>query len=165
MLILGYDPGTRNQGFSLVSFSKEDNKAELKYQDTLVIKVKDIKYRILETYKFITSLVEEHKPDVLVVENVVMNGEVGSDINKLTGIVYLSCIQVKIHTYSPNAIKKIVTGYGSASKDAVSFSVKKMLNLEEDYTFDSNHSSDATGIALAYLIKELNYGNTPSCAF
>ncbi len=160
MFILGYDPGTRNQGVSIVEYSKKKNKAILKFQDTLVIKNQDIKYRIQETYDYMTDIVSQYKLDTIVVERLVMNGEKGSDINKITGIVYLACLELDIVTYSPNTIKKVITGNGSASKDAVSYSVKKVLHLDDDYKFHSNHSSDATGIALTYLMKEFNYGST-----
>lgn len=164
MRILGYDPGSRNQGFSILKYTKRSKQIELEYESTLVLKKQDIKDRIAETYDYIQDIIFRFKPDVLVVEKLVMNGKNGSDINKITGVIYLACLQTDIVTYSPNEIKKTITGSGKASKDELASTVRQMLNLEKNYEFNSNHASDATGIGLSYLIKEYNYGKFTASA-
>lgn len=55
---------------------------------------------------------------------------------------------------SPSAVKKTVTGSGSAKKPEVATSVRKIIGLPADYAFATDDESDACAIALAYLIRE-----------
>jgi crossover junction endodeoxyribonuclease RuvC len=64
-----------------------------------------------------------------------------------------------VFEYSPNEIKKSVTGKGKASKEQVQFMVKKLLNIEETPKFFD--STDALAIALCHCMK-LGNGNKKS---
>lgn len=163
MKILGYDPGAANQGFAVLDFDRETNTVSLLYQGTLELPKKDIQTRVHSTYDFVKQIMIKF-PDleILAVEKLVMNGGIGQAINQVTGVVYLACFNLHLNLYPARAIKKAVTGCGDASKHGLEHSVKTMLKLDKEFKFDSNHSSDATGIALAYLIKEQNYGSSNS---
>jgi crossover junction endodeoxyribonuclease RuvC len=56
--------------------------------------------------------------------------------------------------FTPSNVKKTVTGNGNAKKPVVAKCVRKLLILGEDYKFDSDDHSDASAVALTYLIRE-----------
>ena len=56
--------------------------------------------------------------------------------------------------YSPTTIKKIIGGQGRSSKDSVEDAVRWILDIPEEYKFESDDASDAVAIILTHLIKE-----------
>lgn len=56
--------------------------------------------------------------------------------------------------YSPTTIKKVIAGQGRSSKDSVEDMVRWLLDIDEDYKFESDDASDAAAIILTHLIKE-----------
>nr|BDD45016.1 crossover junction endodeoxyribonuclease RuvC [Bacillaceae bacterium] len=53
--------------------------------------------------------------------------------------------------YAASTIKKVVTGNGKATKEAVEKSIRKTLNLPIDFEFKSDDESDAIGVALTLI--------------
>ncbi|MEC1648210.1 crossover junction endodeoxyribonuclease RuvC [Bacillus halotolerans] len=54
----------------------------------------------------------------------------------------------------PTAVKRDVTGKGSASKDEVETGVRRILGLPDEFTFRTDDESDAVAIGLSYLVRE-----------
>ena len=158
MKILGYDPGTVNQGFSLLKIVPAKKEVELAYQWTLELKSRNMKDRLTVTHNFVSNVVTSH-PDIVAFlsERIVVTGNGRDNQNRIMGVILLALPNVTTKFYVPSEVKKAVSGYHKASKDAIAFAVCKMLNLEQDYKFSSNHASDAAAIGLTYLINELDY--------
>lgn len=55
---------------------------------------------------------------------------------------------------TPSAVKKAVTGDGSADKAAVEAGVRAILRLADDFNFVTDDESDAAAVGIAYLKRE-----------
>ncbi len=147
MIILGYDPGVKNQGFSIVKYSS--NGIEVFRQETLVAKKESSFFKILDdTYEKVGLLLDIYKVDLVAIEKPVFSTAFGADLNRVLGVFLYAVGELPIHYFSPNEIKRQVTGNGKASKDEVEYFVSKISGCSD---FASNHAADATACALCYL--------------
>ena len=129
MKILGIDPGIGICGFGLI----EGNQA----LDFGVVTTKiraPLPSRLKELYDGLTQIFDELKPDVVSVEKLFFSKNIttGISVAEARGIVLLVAEQhnVEVFEYTPNEIKKTLTGYGSAKKGQIQEMVKLHLNLE-----------------------------------
>lgn len=160
MYILGYDPGTTNQGFALLEFDPSKKTVKLSREWTLNIKDKQMKNRLSVTHNFVKNLILGWRElYYFASERIVVTGNGRDNQNRIMGVILLALGDVSEKFLVPSEVKKAVCGYHRGSKDAIAFAVAKMLNLEEGYEFSSNHASDAAAVALTYLIQEFKYPN------
>lgn len=104
--------------------------------------------RLHAIYEEIRSLIEEHKPDVLAVEEVYFssNQKTAITVAQARGVVLLAGCDLEVRNFTPLQMKKQVTGYGKAGKDQVCEMVRRLLNLKA--IPQSDHTADALGVAL-----------------
>ncbi len=128
MKILGIDPGIGICGFGLI----EGNEA----LDFGVVTTKiraPLPSRLKELYDGLTQIFDELKPDVVSVEKLFFSKNIttGISVAEARGIVLLVAEQhnVEVFEYTPNEIKKTLTGYGSAKKGQIQEMVKLHLKL------------------------------------
>lgn len=74
-------------------------------------------------------------------------------IFKAIGVTDLIYRDYQIAEVSPTTVKKLVGGSGKASKQDVEAGVRRLLDLPDDFRFESDDASDACGVVLAYLIE------------
>ena len=117
-----------------------------------------LRYEEIEAFALL--FIRDHKPfDVITREiwpparNFVQNDKIHGCWSAVDRALARYGYEVTVNM-TPSNVKKTVTGDGSAKKDKVAASVRKLLNLGEDYAFNSDDCSDAAAIALAYLIRE-----------
>jgi crossover junction endodeoxyribonuclease RuvC len=155
MKVLGIDPGLCKTGWGLVE--QKDEKPE--YVACGVIKT-DVKSvigdRLCTINRQLTDIIKEHNPDYATIEEVFVNTNVASSQKLIMAraVAFLSVAQAgfEVFEYSPNEIKKAVTGRGHAGKDLVFFFVKKLLEI--DITMDefvTTDSIDALAVALCHI--------------
>lgn len=155
MRILGIDPGTNILGFGVIDLDKR------KYNlvDAGVIrtppKQKD-EFRLATIYDELTSLINDNKPNIMVVEKLFFAQNVtnGMSVSQARGVVLL-CGQkfnLEIYEYTPLQIKQSITGYGRADKKQVQEMVKIMLNLKEVPKPDDCADALAAALTHAMLI-------------
>ena len=156
MILLGYDPGSVNQGFSIVSYAVGDTEpARVIYSDTLQTPKMGILQKIQITNAYVKTLVKKYHPEVVSIEDPVFATGVGAEINRILGAAMLAFNEAQVTLFAPAEVKKIVTGNGKASKDEVAYFVDRCTT---DGEFDTNHACDATACVIAYLTKVFNYG-------
>lgn len=133
MKILGIDPGTATTGFGVII--KDGPK--LKFVDAGVVTTKkevEMKDRLGTIYECVTQLIEEHKPDCVVVELLFFatNVTTAISVGQARGVVMLAIGQagLPMFEYTPMQIKQAVTGYGRADKKQIQEMVKMMLGLD-----------------------------------
>ncbi|MCR5832662.1 MAG: crossover junction endodeoxyribonuclease RuvC [Candidatus Saccharibacteria bacterium] len=128
MKILGIDPGIGICGFGLV-----ENDQALDFGVVTTVIGAPLPARLKELYEGLTEIVETSKPDVISVEKLFFSKNIttGISVAEARGIVLLVAEQhnVPVFEYTPNEIKKTLTGYGSAKKGQVQDMVKLHLNL------------------------------------
>ena len=126
MKILGIDPGIGICGFGLI----ENDKA-LDFGVVTTVIGAPLPSRLKELYEGLTEVIETTKPDVVSVEKLFFSKNIttGISVAEARGIVLLVAEQhkVPVFEYTPNEIKKTLTGYGSAKKGQIQEILKMFL--------------------------------------
>jgi crossover junction endodeoxyribonuclease RuvC len=156
MRILGIDPGIGICGFGLI---ETKSRADAKALDFGVVTTKiraPLPSRLLELYDGLNEVFETCKPDVVSVEKLFFSKNIttGIAVAEARGIVLLVAEQHKIPVfeYTPNEIKKTLTGYGSAGKPQMEEMVRVHLGLDKKPKPDD--AADALAAAITHsLIK------------
>lgn len=151
MKILGIDPGFGLCGFAVIE--KKKNK-ELDLQTFGVIKTKPQKNfanRLLEIAEDFESLLKQHEPDVLSMEDLffVQNITTGLNVSHVRGVLlYLAHKSgLQILEPKPVEVKHCFTGNGKATKAEMKTMAQIIFQLEKSPRIDD--SADA--IAIAYF--------------
>lgn len=151
MQILAIDPGTATTGYGLI---KADNNY-LKMLDFGVITTKSSQedcLRLETIYDSINCLVDNHKPDCLVAEQIFFNTNIKTalSVGQARGAVMLSAAKGKVSffEYTPLQVKQSVCGYGRADKQQVAKMVKLILKMTELPKPDD--AADALALAICH---------------
>ena len=133
MRILGIDPGTGICGFGVIEVKKT---GRAKMIDNGVIATPPhtpLSERLLDIYESMHEIIKLNKPDCVSIEKLFFTKNVttGISVAEARGVVLLVCKQHELPTfeYTPNEIKKTITGYGSADKKQMQEMVKLHLDL------------------------------------
>lgn len=133
MRILGIDPGTGICGFGVIEVKKT---GRAKMIDNGVIATPPhtpLSERLLDIYESMHEIIKLNKPDCVSIEKLFFTKNVttGISVAEARGVVLLVCRQHELPTfeYTPNEIKKTMTGYGSADKKQMQEMVKLHLDL------------------------------------
>lgn len=152
MKILGIDPGFKATGYGCIDAGRQSWK--LIETGTIEPNQKDlIQKRIEKIYRILGELIDEHAPDVLVLEKLYAHDKhpaTASKLGHVRGVVCLLCAQKKIALaeYSVKRIRKALAGNGNATKVQVRRIVADLLKVNETkLTLDA---SDALALALGY---------------
>lgn len=150
--VLGVDPGSRVVGIALLKIEKNN----IKYLSSHLLKFNKGKFpsKLSFLLEQMENFIREKKPDVLVMEDNFYhkNPKVLLLLGRISGVIIAVAASLKIPVilYSPTEIKKSITGSGQASKEQVSYMVKKILNLEGETLPDA---TDAIAVGMSYYYK------------
>ena len=168
MRILGIDPGTGICGFGIIdvaSAKPKDKNAPVnsmyrghpKMVDAGVIATPPhtpLPERLIDIYDSLHEIIAMHKPEVVSIEKLffMQNITTGISVAEARGVVLLVAKQenLPIYEYSPNEIKKAMTGYGHADKKQMQEMVKLHLNL--DYIVKPDDAADALAAAITHSL-------------
>ena len=113
MIILGIDPGVANTGYGIV----EAHHGKVQLLDFGNIKTESktkSPHRLKKIYDEVIHLVEQYRPEILVLEDVFFSKNVSSAfaVGETKGIVKLAAANTdcEVFTYTPAEIKQAVTG-------------------------------------------------------
>lgn len=154
MIILGIDPGTRFCGYGIIN---TNNRIILEAGcDCIKLNIKNkLSMRLAELYQQLTSVINEYKPDLIVVETVFYGKNIQSAItlSHARGVILLACASnnIPVFEYSPREIKKAITGNGNANKKQVRAMIQHVIGLKS--MIDSEDASDALAIAFTHFNK------------
>ena len=135
MKILGIDPGIGICGFGLIETTSRANAKALDY-GIITTKVRaPLPSRLKELYESLQEVFDTTKPDVVSVEKLFFSKNIttGIAVAEARGLVLLVAEQkgLQIFEYTPNEIKKTLTGYGSAKKGQIQEMVRVHLGLKD----------------------------------
>jgi len=153
MKILGIDPGFKATGYGCI---KVDHRSvTLIETGTIEPKQKDlIQNRIQKIYSILGDLIDEHNPQVLVLEKLYAHHAhpvTASKLGHVRGVICLLCAQknIELAEYSVKRIRKALTGNGNATKVQTKRVVADLLKIDESkLTLDA---SDALALSLGYI--------------
>ena len=150
MKILGIDPGTKNCGYAVIEKSGRD----LKLIEAGLIKIKTIvlQEQIVEMTEGIDLIFKTHKIDQVSIEDMfyAFNPKTVIKLAQFRGAISLKILQEfgNFAEYTPLQVKKAVTGNGKATKEQVSFMVKRLLGIKKE--IKPLDITDAIAIALTH---------------
>jgi len=158
MKILGIDPGIGRCGFGLIETTTRSSSRALDYGVITTTENGKLPARLVELYDSLRQVFEETAPDVVSVEKLFFSKNIttGIMVAEARGIVLLVAEQfkLKVFEYTPNEIKKTLTGYGSASKPQIEEMVRIHLGLEKKPKPDD--AADALAAAITHsLMKDI----------
>jgi crossover junction endodeoxyribonuclease RuvC len=148
--ILGIDPGTRNCGYAIIK--KEKNRVILIEAGLIKIKERILQHQIVELCEGLDIIFSNHKIDEVSIEDIffAFNPKTVLKLAQFRGALSLKVLQVfgNFHEYTPLQVKKAVTGNGKATKEQVSFMVKRILGIKKE--IKPLDITDAIAIALTH---------------
>jgi crossover junction endodeoxyribonuclease RuvC len=159
MRVLGLDLSLTSPGFAIIEVKKgKPRLIKTANFTTDSSTAQALRYEEIEAFTLL--FIRENKPfDIIAREvwpparNYVQNNKIHGAWSAVERALSRYGYEVNEHL-TPSNVKKTVTGNGAAKKPEVAEAVRKILNLGEDYEFDSDDHSDAAAIGLAYLIRE-----------
>ena len=150
MKILGIDPGTRNCGYAII----EKQGRDLKLIEAGLIKIKTtvLQEQIVEMTEGIDLIFNTHKINQVSIEDMfyAFNPKTVIKLAQFRGAISLKILQNygNFAEYTPLQVKQAVTGNGKATKEQVSFMVKRLLGIKKE--IKPLDITDAIAIALTH---------------
>jgi crossover junction endodeoxyribonuclease RuvC len=150
LLILGIDPGNLRCGFGLLAKSPTGAFCHRAHGTIILDARKIMVERLSDLAEDLSTIIGRYKPIYAVVEDVFFfkNPRSALALGQARGVALgvLALNQIKIHTFSPTAVKAFVTGHGRAQK----FQVAHMIAHEREIEIPASpDASDALALALA----------------
>jgi crossover junction endodeoxyribonuclease RuvC len=165
MIILGIDPGTATTGFGLI----EAKRNTLKLLDFGWIKTNkdEAKGKRLATiYKQVVGLIENHKPDILVIERLFFaaNAKTAMAVSEATGVIKLAVHNKRTSfvEYVPMEVKMAICGSGKADKKRMKKEVRKILNFRSPNHKKTHFDDVCDALAVAICHAQKIYGKISS---
>lgn len=151
MFVLGIDPGLSRCGYGCVEQGRPARAVAagiIRTDPELALP-----QRLAELQAEIRALIASLQPDVVAVERVLFqhNVRTAMGVGMASGIAMAEAATAgcEVVEYSPNEIKQVVAGSGSAGKDEVGAMVKTILGLAE--VPKPADAADALAAALCFL--------------
>lgn len=147
--IIGVDPGSRCTGYGII----DSNGFQHEYITSGYIRLStdELPDRLGEIFNKLNDLITSWQPGTMGIEQVFVNKNVDSalKLGQARGAAICSGVQANLTVgeYTPRAIKKAVTGVGSADKQQIQQMMKLLLKL--DFVPQSDEA-DALAIAICH---------------
>ncbi len=134
MIILGIDPGTRNMGYALINLQK--GKISLVEAGLIKIKADELQYQIPQMVEAFEEIFKNHIIDEVAIEDIFYahNPKTTIKLAQFRGAIMLTVLQQfgQFSEYTALQVKQALTGNGKATKEQVSFMVKRLLNIKKE---------------------------------
>lgn len=154
MKILGIDPGTGICGFGVIEAGAGRKPTMLDNGVVTTPAGTPLAERLLDIYESMHEIIRLNRPDVVSIEKLFFTKNIttGIAVAEARGICLLVAKQseLPIFEYTPNEIKKTMTGYGSADKHQMQEMVRLHLGLEEVPKPDD--AADALAAAITHSL-------------
>ncbi len=152
MFVLGIDPGVSRCGYGIVY--KSNGRLVAKTAGVLTTPKEDpLPHRLATLSTDLAELLDETKPDVVVVERVFFqtNVKTAMSVGQASGLALALASQrgCEIVQYTANEVKQCVTGDGAADKEQVQRMVQSLLSLSEQPK--PPDVADALALAVCHL--------------
>ncbi|NLW02781.1 MAG: crossover junction endodeoxyribonuclease RuvC [Clostridiaceae bacterium] len=133
MIIFGVDPGFAITGYGVIEY-KGNRFRTIDYGIITTDAKTELSRRLLILSDRLQALLEQHKPDVMSVEELFFNTNLKTAIavGHGRGVVLLTAARagIPVFEYTPLQVKQAVVGYGRAKKEQVQYMVKVLLSLD-----------------------------------
>jgi crossover junction endodeoxyribonuclease RuvC len=153
MFALGIDPGLSRCGYGLVARGDDGS---LQARAAGVIETdpaEALDQRLLVLHTELESLIQETRPDVVVVERVFfqVNARTAMSVGQASGLALMTAAAAgcEVAQYTSNEVKQGLVGYGAATKEQVQRMVAQVLGLPS--VDGPPDVADALALAICHL--------------
>ncbi|MBA2123373.1 hypothetical protein B9J78_00265 [bacterium Unc6] len=152
MRIAGIDPGLCITGYGIVE--KKAHQLHLIDAGTIRNPVSfPLEKRLKRLFENVDILFKDHKPDVVVVEEIYSNYKYPYTavlMGHARGIIYLASAvnSIPVHSFKPTHVKKAATGNGHASKEQIAGAICSIFGIKRFKGFFD--VTDALALTVAY---------------
>lgn len=151
MRVMGVDPGTRIVGCGVVE-QKGNQIVPVYFQAIRTIREPDYPGRLRCVFEGLQSILREHKPDVIAIEEAFYGRNAAAALRMGEGrgvaIVATTLSQLPLFQYSATEVKKAVVGNGHAHKSQVQEMVRLILGLKD--VPEPEDAADALAVAICH---------------
>ena len=158
---MGCDPGTAAVGYGVLEATPDRYRA-LAWGVLRTEAAACLPERLRELHRGFGGLLDAWRPDVLVVEELLVGGKHRTALvtAHARGVIMLAAAErgIPVRAYAPAEAKLAVAGYGAAAKAQVQFMVQALLGLPE--VPQPDHAADALALALCHAHRSFGYGAT-----
>lgn len=151
MITLGVDPGTAIMGFGVIHGDSEPRL--LAHGVVRTQSSEPMPDRLLQLFNGLTQIIQDHKPDVMAVEQLFFARNVTNAlaVGQARGVALLAGAQhgVPVFEYKPSEVKLAVAGHGGADKQQVQSMVQLILGL--DTVPHPDDAADALAVAICHV--------------
>ncbi len=158
MRVLGIDPGIGICGFGLIEAGRGLKMRALDFGAVTTKVDAPMSERLLELYESLVEVFRETKPEVVAIEKLFFSKNIttGIAVAEARGVILLVCEQkrAKVREYTPNEIKRTLTGYGAATKTQMEEMVRVQLGLAQKPKPDDAADALAAAITCGFLYRE-----------
>lgn len=149
MRILGIDPGSRVTGFGVID--SDGRQSRHVFSGCIRTSSKDFSARLGEIYTGIRTVLDEHAPQQVAVEQVFMAANPSSALKlghaRGAAITAAVVAELPVFEYTPRAVKLALVGTGAAEKEQVQHMIRLLLGVRQRMSLDE---SDALAVALCH---------------
>jgi crossover junction endodeoxyribonuclease RuvC len=152
VFVMGVDPGVSRCGYGVLD--GEATACRIAAAGVLTTPPSDpLPVRLAALAADLRALVDEHHPEVVVVERVFfqVNARTAMSVGQASGLALAAAAEAgcEVAQYTANEVKQAVVGYGGAAKDQVQRMVQALLGLPEPP--QPPDTADALALALCHL--------------
>jgi crossover junction endodeoxyribonuclease RuvC len=148
--ILGIDPGSRVTGYGVVEFRR--GKATYVASGCIRTGNGTAAERLGEIYAAVSTLIGEHRPATVAVEQVFVARNAASALKlgqaRGAALAAAATLNVPVAEYAARRVKQALTGTGSATKEQIQHMVRVLLRLSAAPPRDA---ADALAIAICHI--------------
>jgi len=134
--VLAIDPGTINCGYSILEVNKGVNKPKLIEAGLIKMKSRILQEQIMELVEGIDLILKNHKISEVAIEDIFFayNPKSVIKLAQFRGALSLKILLEigNFSEYTALQVKKAVTGNGKATKEQVSFMVRRLLGIKKE---------------------------------
>jgi len=146
--VVGFDPSLKQTGYAIVKDDFEIVTAGIIKTD----QDESIEKRLYEIFFESDLIIQKFKPEFAVFEESFYhkNVKTTSILSMVRSAILVSCVKnnVKVKFFSPNLIKKSITGRGHSTKEQVQFMVRTIFKIDKSLPYDV---SDALAVTYTFL--------------
>ena len=154
--VLGIDPGLHRTGYGVI----EADARGLTLVEGGILRAKaadEFPKRLQDLHDGLAEVLRDVKPDVVVIEDLFStyaHPRSALLMAHARGVLMLAASEadLRVHSFTPNEIKQVVTGNGHATKTNVQAAVKARLRLKA--TLHPPDVADALAIAICFALRQ-----------
>jgi len=161
MLTLGIDPGSKVTGFGIV----DGKNVCVMYESFKLSPKMDFADKLNALHRRVIEIINIFHPTETAIEKafVFMNATTALKLGEVRGslIAAVRNCNLPVYEYTPTSIKRLLTGYGRATKEEVKVAVENILHTK--INDKGNNATDALAIALCHIRHLENLSQQDAC--